>query len=245
MPSASSGPIAQAQCRHRHDRRTGWLMDDSSTSIDASEYPAASRGAELLAMLDGQAISSPQRLSGLEVTVIRELTAEDLLACADGQVVSGPTSLTTIRAAHHRIAQLLASEGASPARVSLVTGYSPAYVRRLQGDPVFRELLAYYANQTEAVTGDLRDRLNTLGLSAMDELQMRLEEKPDEFTKKDLMEIVKQATPAVGGAGSSALGQGPQVSLNVQFVQAGPQTGVEPMPVINSQINRVPPEQEI
>jgi hypothetical protein len=218
-------------------------MDDTFTSLDPAEFPAPSRGAELLAMLDGQAISSPQGLARLEVAVIRALTPDDLLAMEESTPIAGPTSLTTIRHAHHRIAQLLV-EGAAPAKVSLITGYSPGYVTRLQSDPVFKELLAYYASQTEAVTADLRERLTTLGLSAMDELQLRLEEAPGEFTKKDLMEIVKQATPAIpAGQGGSA--PGPGVSLNVQFVNAPPAASAAPIPTIDAKVTRVPPEQEI
>ncbi len=211
--------------------------------LDRTDLPEArTRGEDLLAMLDGQALT-PQRLEGTKVEVIRALTADDLLGMDDGVVIAGPTSLSSIRHAHHRIAQLLV-EGCAAAKVSLITGYSPGYVNRLQGDPVFKELLAYYAGQAEAITVDIRERLTTLGLSAMDEVQRRFEEKPEEFTKRDLMEIIKQAVPAgtgmSGGMGSSAM---PPVSLNVQFVSAAP--AAEPMPVINAQVTRLPPEQEI
>ena len=207
--------------------------------LDRTDIPEPIRGEDLLAILDGQALV-PRQLSGLRVEVIRPLTPDDLLGMDDGQIVSGPTSLSSIRHAHHRIAQLVV-EGASPARVSLITGYSPGYVTRLQGDPMFKELLAYYAGQAEAITVDIRERLTTLGLSAMDEVQRRFEEAPQEFTKRDLMEIIKQAVPVSNGAPSSPAG--PPVSLNVQFVTATPPA--EPMPVIDGKVSRLPPEQEI
>lgn len=210
--------------------------------LDRTDLPETrTRGEDLLALLDGQALS-PQRLDTMRVTVVRPLTPDDLLSVDDGQVMAGPTSLTSIRHAHHRIAQLLV-EGASRARVSLITGYSPGYVARLEGDPVFKELLAYYAGQAEQLTVDIRERLTTLGLSAMDEVQRRFEENPAEFTKRDLMEIIKQAVPAGASAGASGGPAGPAVALNVQFVSAPPPS--EPLPVLDATVSRLPPEQEI
>lgn len=206
--------------------------------------PSPRRADDLLALLDGQVAATPVRLRGLEATVIRGLTAEDVLAAAEGQALEGPTSLGSIRYAHHRIAQLLC-DGTPGVKVALLTGYSPGYITRLQADPVFRELLAYYAGQAEAVHVDSLERLKQLGLSAMDELQERLELKPEEFTKKDLIEIVKQAVPAgTGITGGSPTPAGPSVALTVQFVAPSP-SGPAAAPIVETKFTRLPPEQEI
>lgn len=237
LPGCDCGPDA---LRLAHP---GPQLKGLDLSLERTDLPQApTPGEDFLAVLEGR--TGPRALAGTRVEAIRELTPDDLLLVDDGQVIQGPTNLTSIRHAHHRIAQLLV-EGSSRARVSLITGYSPGYIGRLEGDPVFKELLAYYASQAEQITVDIRERLTSLGLSAMDEIQRRFEENPAEFTKKDLMEIVKQAVPTgvgTGGAGAGAAA-GPAVALNVQFVSAAPTT--DPLPVIDAKVSRLPPEQEI
>lgn len=198
-------------------------MDDSAPLALEPHIPTH-RAEELFSLLDGQIASTPQRLATLEIIVIRELTPDDVLAAAEGSSVAGPTSLASIKHAHHRIAQLLV-EGASSAKVSLLTGYSPSYVARLQGDPAFRELLAYYGSQAEVIHVDVLERMKVAGLSALDELTQRLEAAPGEWTKKDLMEFTKLTLPQLpAGTGMSTGPTGPAIALNVQFVNT-PQKG--------------------
>ena len=191
-------------------------------------------------------IPGPGRFKALEVTFIRELEDSDLLDVLDGAPVSGPASLATIRHAHHRIAQLLV-EGKPPSMVSLITGYTPGRISALQNDPVFNELLAYYAGQVEQVHVDTLERMKVLNLTAMEELSERLETDPASWTKRDLMDLAKLTTPlAVPAANSGpSSASGPQIALNVQFVTPEHSQSPAAAPTFAGKIASRAPETEI
>lgn len=120
--------------------------------------------------------------------------------------------LARIRNSHHMLARLLA-EGKSGQEASLVTGYAPSRISILQNDPAFSELVVYYKGQVEAKYLDVHERLAMLGLSTLDELQARLEEDPDSFKNRELMElaefaldrsVTKDARKAGANAGAGA-----------------------------------------
>lgn len=178
--------------------------------------------------------SQPRRVA--EMSVVRQLTKEDLPALLDRPAPSA--SITTMRHQHHRLAQLLA-QGNPPVAVSLLSGYSTGYIYNIQKDPAFAELLAFYQTQNAELFVDANERAKTLGLTALDELAKRLEEKPDEFAKRELLEIA-QFGLAPGSAGRGGGASGPQVAVNVTF--KSPEHQSEP-PVLD--ITLIPPEAEI
>lgn len=98
--------------------------------------------------------------------------------------------LARIRNSHHMLARLLA-EGKSGQEASLVTGYAPSRISILQNDPAFAELVVYYKGQVEAKYLDVHERLAMLGLSSIDELQARLDENPDGFKNRELLELAE------------------------------------------------------
>lgn len=220
-------------------------MDDSPNQTFS---PALA--SDLVETLDRGAIApaASRRFVELELEVVRELTPEDLLeALESGVDVSGPTSIGAIRHAHHRIAMLII-EGKRPAAISAITGYNPGYISRLQGDPMFRELLAYYASQGEAHHLNVMERVTTLSVTAMEELQSRLEAEPDKFTKKELMEVAKLGVVDAPAAAARGIAQGPAAApttVNIQFVSTpAPQIG-EVERASRAAIEIIPPEQEI
>ena len=163
--------------------------------------------------------------------ILREIQESDLLLLAQEQKEHNWKSdepermLQTLRTGHHRLAQLLAAD-VSVADASLMTGRSPSSIAALKADPAFRELLAYYAQQQSGRDFEAYDRLVTLGATAMDVLQERIEEAPDKFTNNELRQLVestmdRSAAPAKGdpraGAGKQ---QGLNVSIN--FVPSRP-----------------------
>lgn len=163
--------------------------------------------------------------------IIRDITAEDLPVLAASQrqhswsTEVGRTSLQTLRTGHHQLAQLLAAD-VSIADASLMTGRSPGAISQLKSDPAFKELLAYYREQQEKRDLNMYDRLVTLGATAAEVLQERIEGEPDRFTNNELRQLMestmdRSAAPAKGdprqGASSKA-----GTTLNIQFVQAGP-----------------------
>ncbi len=165
----------------------------------------------------------------VEIAVLRSLTAEDVpaLAAREPMGTSAQTVLT-IKHAHHQLARLLAS-GTPGGEVSLITGYSPAYISSIQRDPMFVELLEYYSHQREQVFVDTLERMKTLGLTTLDELQARLEASPEKWTNQQIMDLAEllliKPARAAGGLGGVP-GAGGGVQVNVTFVKAD-QTVVE------------------
>jgi len=155
--------------------------------------------------------------------VIRSLTLDDI-TLLNTTLPAPRQTLTQIRHSHHQLAQLLA-EGRQQSEAALLTGYSPTYVSILKDDPTFQELIAYYASQTEMVFVDVLERMKSLGLSTLDELQARLEADPSDFSNRELMEqvelmLVKPMVATRGGilpgssSGASVATGGVQVNVN-------------------------------
>ncbi len=188
---------------------------------------------ELGSARGGRRIAAP-----LEIEVVRALTEADLPELlSPATVPAGATGHLQIRHSHHLLARCLA-EGHSQEHASLMTGYSPSYISSLKGDPAFAELLAYYATQKEQIFLDVAERMRVLGLSTLDELQARLAGKPDEWTRRELMELAElmlvKGRQSPGGTGGPGPGAGAGVTVNVKFVTAG-----EPK-VIDGEATEVP-----
>ena len=80
--------------------------------------------------------------------------------------------------------------------------------------------MAYYEGKVEQEYVDGLERMQVLGLSALDELQARLEADPEGWTKRELMELaelllIKQRLPGERREVSPG-----GVRVNVQFVTA-------------------------
>ena len=156
--------------------------------------------------------------------IIREITAADLPLLAqelrehNWAAASPERALSTLRTGHQQLAQLLAS-GVNDLDASMITGRTVSSIRTLRVDPAFKELLAYYADQQEQHHFDAYNRLVTLGGTAMDVLQERLEEKPDNFTNNELRQIVESTMDrsAAPAKGDPRQGQGQQAGLNVHI----------------------------
>lgn len=165
----------------------------------------------------------------LVLNVARPLGIADIdeILDQDNVIPAAPTGLKKITHAHHNLAQLLA-KGEDDQIVSLITGYQHAYICKIKSDPAFRELLAYYERQTQQVFVDVLERMRSLGLSTIDELQERLAEQPEKFSNRELMEMTKLLLVDPLSGGGSSRGQqpaqqgGPQI--NIKFVQQAPQT---------------------
>lgn len=156
-------------------------------------------------------------------TVQRELNEGDLDVLANPPTVGEPFSVVKkMRNTHHMLARLLA-EGRPPGECALITGYSSSRISILQNDPAFKELVAYYRSQAEQSYLNVHERLAALGLSAVDELQERLEVNPDEFTRRELLDLSiammdRSVTKPSSTPGQSAGGQ--PISLQVTFVES-------------------------
>lgn len=169
----------------------------------------------------------------LIIEITRSLTEDDLPRLVSPDPVnSKPVPIQALRASHHQLAQLLA-QGRPDTEVSLITGYSPSRISILKSDPTFKELMSSYQSLREQVFVDTLERMKILGLSTLDELQERLENAPERWSNRELMEMAdlmlvkpKLATPlgqssALGGALTAVQpGQAVGVAIQVQFVKS-------------------------
>ena len=136
--------------------------------------------------------------------------------------------LAELRHRHHQLAQLLAA-GTPNVEASLITGYSVVNVKLLQNDPAFQELLAFYEENKLQAFVDAQKKLATLGTTAVELLQEKLERTdPDDIGVGALTDVIKTAydrsiAPDKGRGGGNGNGSGTvsPVVLNVQFVASG------------------------
>lgn len=186
---------------------------DSMVLLDEITFPSARGGKRTQVPVD--------------VSVVRSLTSDDLPALRAGAPVGSSNSpLVSIRHSHHQLARLLA-EGMEQGQVSLITGYSLSYISVIRKSPAFAELEAYYDIQRDQVFVDTLERMRSLGLSTIDELQERLASEPSKFSPRELMELAELCLvkPMVARAtvnGSGGASATPAVNVAVTFVSAQP-----------------------
>lgn len=147
--------------------------------------------------------------------------------------------IARLRNSHHMLARLLA-EGRRNGECSLMTGYSPSRISILQNDPAFQDLLAYYKANTEAKYLDVHERLATLGMASVDELQERLEEDPAGFTNKDLMALSEFALDrsVTKDSRRAGAGSGGAPAVMVTFVGAPQAPAMDTHDSVDTHIGR-------
>lgn len=147
-----------------------------------------------------------------QIVDVRELTREEAAAliAAHPGTPDPKAPLARITAPHHALARLLA-EGKDHVEVSFITGYTPERVRMLEKDPSFRELVAHYEQQIVQVSVDVQGQVANLALTAAQILQDRLESTPEEFTTKELRELMT--------AGLDRTGHGPGKKLDLNLTE--------------------------
>lgn len=142
--------------------------------------------------------------------IVRALDEADLALLQDEKGSAAP-ALKRLSERHHALARNLAS-GMAPSEAAVVCGYSLSRVSILQDDPAFHELLAFYRSDVQAQYRDLHTRLSGIAADALDVLQERLEDTPENLSVGQLIELSKM--------GADRTGFGPQTSqtnLNVNI----------------------------
>lgn len=138
----------------------------------------------------------------------RDLTVADLHALEQPRGTVAPT-LKRLHASHHALAKCLAS-GMKAEQASLVTGYSVQRVSTLLCDRSFKELVAGYRLEAKEIFADLAERMQNMSLDAIEVLQERLHEKPEDFSVGMLLDVIK------GFADRTGFGPNQDVRLTVQ-----------------------------
>jgi hypothetical protein len=175
--------------------------------------------------------------AALQTALVRELTESDLGVLVEGPGPSpdGAAVVRAIRSSHHKLAQALAM-GHSEQEASLLTGYSSSWISQMKGDPAFKSLMAYYRENQELVFVDVLERMKGVGVSALEELQERLETKPEEFSPRTLLEVMDLTLVKAGGLGTSPGVQGggnAPLSVQINFVQPPAQRTALAAPTID------------
>jgi len=127
------------------------------------------------------------------VSYVRDLNESDIKALWDlpeGGLGSTTPALQHIKSSHHMLARVLA-DGKNGNEAALITGYSISRISILQKDPSFANLVQYYKTQVEKCFVNVYERLASLGIDSLEELQRRLDENPDGFTLNQLMELAE------------------------------------------------------
>jgi hypothetical protein len=206
----------------------------------------SSTAAELLDELGlGAPMDNDIKLSKVPVFV-RELSQEDvqstLLRKEYGTGQTAPIA-QKLRYAHHTLARLLA-EGKDNVECSAITGYGVAYINMIKADPAFKDLVAHYSAQVSQQYLDVHARLATLGTTAMEVLQERLND-PDlekKITIRELKEIFESAfdrsvAPNKSNGGPPQLAINAPKTLNIHFgapvptgLPTGSSAGVRSLP---------------
>jgi hypothetical protein len=176
----------------------------------------------------------------------RELEDGDVPAlAAPPPPVTPVQTLSRISSKHHELAALVA-RGMSDVEISVATGYSGAYLSTLRQDPSFAELVAYYRDQSEIAAVDGLKRLHQLGMSAVDELQKRVDENPDDWSNGSMMRLAELGIikPLVAQARMAEAGREPTapVTFNIHFGDEGG-GGPEPL-TVEGEAREVPPAEE-
>lgn len=159
-----------------------------------------------------------RRGARLDVEVVRPIRPEDVPVILALQSTSPTQTLKKVTNAHHRLAQLIA-QGKENGEVALLTGYDPAYISKIKSDPTFAELVTTYAGERKIVFADVLERMKMLGLSTLDELQSRLADEPEKWTKNELMNLAEMLlVKPMAAKGQQGGGGGSGVNINVNFV---------------------------
>ncbi len=165
----------------------------------------------------GEKLPAPRLRKAETVFIVstRPLTREDILAFNAAPPKTPPVKpLQRIRDRHHAIARGFAS-GLSNVQISAIYGMAYNRVCVLRTDPSMEELIAFYRGQINQEFVDMHARMATLSSSAVEELQTRLEDNPEEFTVNDLREIGKTFADRTGHAPVAK-----SVSVNVNLGMA-------------------------
>jgi hypothetical protein len=145
----------------------------------------------------------------------RSLTEEDAQAYLEDdsrKIPIAQTRLKKIRARHHEAARLMAS-GKNDAEIHILTGLAYSTLSILRNDPAFADLVAHYNKIADEKFETTHERLAALGTDAIEVLQERLEETPEEFDNDQLITVIKTTSDRTGYGPSSKQ----QVNVNVNL----------------------------
>lgn len=160
--------------------------------------------------IDTEALLGPGE-PGLFIEVLGPLAHADLQLFEAGPLAKYEPKRMTER--HHALARAIAS-GMKDKEAAAVVGYVPQMVVILRGSPAFMDLVDMYRETATAEFAKLVEQFAGLTKDAMLALRERLEAEPENFSNKQLLEIVT----AIGDrAGFTPVKRVEQLNVNVSL----------------------------
>jgi len=147
--------------------------------------------------------------------VVRELISADIQKLQDlkpGDLGTGAQIVKKLRHSHHGLAKLL-TDGVKEAECSVITGYSGPYISIIKHDPAFAELIAHYQSEKHEIYLDVHQRLSSVALDAVEEIQERLADEPENITMRELKEIVEMGMDRSGFGPTSSVKHSGAIAL--------------------------------
>lgn len=135
----------------------------------------------------------------------RQLTERDLAECRGQKVATKAPHIKKIRQRHHLLARSLAS-GMADFEICAACDVTPSRLSILKNDPLFADLVRVYQEKAQEQFIEFQGRLAEVATDAVELLGDRMEEAPDTFDNRELMDIVKM--------GADRTGHGPSSSTN-------------------------------
>lgn len=129
---------------------------------------------------------------------VGEVSESDLVLLAGERGIK-PRPIARLRDRHHAIARYLA-QGLKEGEVAAITGYCLSRISVLKADPTFQNLVKHYQEVENSAQGEFIERATLASLTALAELQERLEEAPESFSTGDLLEVTKVTADRTGHA---------------------------------------------
>lgn len=160
-------------------------------------------------------------LRGLQPSDLASMVTENLPVAQGGEVIS------KLRETHHAIARMLAA-GAKDYQISAEIGYSQTRISVLKTNPMFRELVEHYRNKATQAFMSGQEKLAMIGITAIQEVAERLEENPESFKNRELLELIEMAGDRTFAPSKAQKGGAAGVSMpaiNINFVSPPPEGG--------------------
>jgi len=205
-------------------------------------------------ILDSLVLSAPKGKTASpapEVVLVRNLSPDDLAKLNSGGTALVPQQeINNLRYKHHLAARLL-STGMNDVSVCAATGYTASYLSGvLKKSPAFQDLCAYYHEQESSAFEMAREQLTTLGMTALEEMQRRLDDEEESrsmgmTTLKEVAEMAfeRSVAPKKGNAQVSAGangGDGKSLNVHLHFSDGKEAAEAKPSAVIDIEANEEP-----
>lgn len=130
--------------------------------------------------------------------LLGEISDEEFKLLDQERGIQAP-AIKSLRIAHHRLAQVLAS-GATEMEASRICGLSPSRISILKADPTFQQLLASAMNRKDELFGDVLGQFKDMLLDGLQEIRQRLMDAPETIPTKDILDMINSFADRTGFA---------------------------------------------